>query len=86
MLKYQCVKALVAEPNRLQNRLFVANMTMPPRDFANFTGKPDATNERNRSIAENRQNVFIDWDVDMPEPTAGVFFCARFERRPIFEV
>jgi trans-aconitate 2-methyltransferase len=47
---------------------------MPPRDFTNFTGKPDATNERDRSIAGNRQNVFIDRDVDMPEPTAGLFF------------
>jgi hypothetical protein len=33
MSKYQCLRALVAEPNRLEDRLFLANVTMPPRSL-----------------------------------------------------
>ncbi|MGO9232697.1 MAG: formaldehyde-activating enzyme [Methylocella sp.] len=29
MSRYQCLRALVAEPNRLHNHLFLANVTMP---------------------------------------------------------
>ena len=29
IFKYQCFRALIAEPNRLKSRLFLANVTMP---------------------------------------------------------
>jgi hypothetical protein len=33
MSKFQCLGELVAQPNRLENRLFLANVTMPLQAF-----------------------------------------------------
>jgi DNA invertase Pin-like site-specific DNA recombinase len=33
MPKFQCLRKLVAQPNRLENRLFLANVTMPVELF-----------------------------------------------------
>ena len=50
MFKYQCFRPLIAEPNRLKNRLFLANVTMPvetlpENDRIRFTISPAARKE-----------------------------------------
>jgi GntR family carbon starvation induced transcriptional regulator len=39
MYRYQCLRALVAEPNCLENRVFLANVTMPAQLLLDSTGR-----------------------------------------------
>ena len=76
MSKYQFLRALVAEPNRLENRLYLANVTMP--------ASPDFTAMRQlamrfRGILRSKDTGRLDvWLNDAQQ--SGIYAVQRFVR------
>jgi hypothetical protein len=67
MSKFQCFRTLVAEPNRLGNRLFLANVTTPSRVFVQVT--------------LHVETAYSAWTISVNDGIAKIFQLSRNELR-----